>query len=324
MNNKAFKLYGVIPLAIFGALVCATQSSQAQTQTGTVTYTETGNCTFTAVGPANITVVAPCPAACATFGTSTFNQPPITVTSSCTDSATVFAYTPTSSDGNMVTASGSAGLTLTLSYPAFPAFNNLLPFPGDCVTPSCRTVVSQVTIGQTVGGIDTKASVSFTNTLCVVESRHVVFAPGYPIKDDNVDDNLDSTDCSDSPSTPQIVNRFTAGQVVEHHVQILDCSGNDVTVQVAPLVRVMLDLDECIGSYYTSTVLDDVPESANAPDGGVEMVLKGNHFQYNVSTKSYPTGTIKDGTTFFRSCVEVLDRASGAVLGREDAILESK
>jgi hypothetical protein len=280
-----------------GVLLCVSQGLQAQV----VTNNDMG-CSVTINTPPDVAVPLPnrCAGDCtsdgfggATYGV-TINQPETTASSPC----------------------GVTQVTVDYNDPT------LHPPPDfACLTPSCRTIESTITVDTLDGG---KVVIVAQNQLCVESHYQVVFAPGYPIRDDNADDN-DSVTCEDALTTTQIANRFTAGQTVEHHIQILDCSGIDVTSQIAPTVRVMVDVDEYQGAYFGGVVIDDVPESAGAPDGGVEMTLRGNHFQYNVRTQGYETGTIAPGNNkFFRSCVSVVSRGTGVVLGREDAILESK
>ena len=109
-------------------------------------------------------------------------------------------------------------------------------------------------------------------------------------------------------------------------MKLLDCSGNDVTDTVASLVKVTIDVTERTGSYYSSTVLNNVPESyTGVGDGGSRMVLVDHHFRYNLKTTGYETGTMKSAAKFFQSVVRVEYLANpGVAVGQENVILESR
>jgi hypothetical protein len=157
----------------------------------------------------------------------------------------------------------------------------------------------------------------------VLAHVRVVFDP--PLSDDNIDNNF-TPDGADAPGTPEIVNTFTSGQTIPHKVHLLDCNGNDVTDSIGPSVKVKLDVTERMGTYQSSTLYNDVPETYNGQGNpGSLMNLIDHHFQYNLVTKGYEAGTINSATKFFQSLVTVEYLSNpGIVVGRENVILESK
>jgi hypothetical protein len=166
--------------------------------------------------------------------------------------------------------------------------------------------------------------------LTVLAPLQVVFDD--PLMDDNLADNTAMPDtgffdmnCPDDPSTPEFVNRFWVGQTICHRVRILDCNGADVTASLAPCVTVHLDVTERQGTFTSSTLVTDVPQSyVGIGNPGSIMVPLGGQFHYNLDTRGYEAGTA-NSNRFLRSCVWVEYNSSpGIPVGMEDVILESR
>jgi hypothetical protein len=138
-----------------------------------------------------------------------------------------------------------------------------------------------------------------------------------PLSDDNADNNIE-TDAD-------VVNTFKVGSRVINKVKLFDCAGNDVTEAYASLVSVKLDVTLRTTTNTGSDVVNDVPEvSSGVGNAGGLMIPVGDHFQYNLDTTGYATGTAND-ERFYRSAVTVeWVSAPGLVVGGEDALLESK
>jgi hypothetical protein len=158
---------------------------------------------------------------------------------------------------------------------------------------------------------------SATFTVTVLQPLQVIFEQP-PLRDDNVRDDIE-TDLDD-------LNKFKAGQTIPVKVKILDCSGNDVTQTFGPSLTVRIDATERENQGISSSVINDVPEDFNGiGDPETTMVLLGNHFQYNLDTAGFDTGTIDDPNRFFRVHVTAeFNTDPGIVVGEEDALLESK
>jgi hypothetical protein len=191
-----------------------------------------------------------------------------------------------------------------------------VPAPGSLLGPGTHTITATAT--------DSSGNVSTcTFTVTVLSSLRVSFAP--PLDDDNVANN-NTPDGTDAAGTFEIVNQFTAGQTIPHKVKLLDCAGNDVTDIVGSLVKVTIDVTERSGTYYVSSVLNNVAENyTGVGDAGSRMVLLDHHFQYNLKTTGYEAGTMKSTSKFFQSVVRVEYLANpGVIVGQENVILESR
>lgn len=310
MKRQPTSIVGVFALA---AMV-AVQSANAQVPTGPVTVTTDMGCTLTLNPPMDKFAASDLCEGCGAgpgsliYGVGAFVQVDATA-----------ANVTANSCSNSVTA-------VTTDYTVEGTLRP--PIIGFCLAPGCHLVIGAVTIDTSDGG---KATASLTNNICVLGvpgGMQVIFAPGGPISDDGIGDNVNDATCADGPTTPQIINKFTAGQKIPHKVQINDCFGNNITASVAPLVRVFIEVEEWTytTSYQTAAYYSDVPIFDGLPnDIGIEMALNGNHFHYNVDTTGYEQNTIAPGNArFFRSCIRVKDAMSGLVLSREDCILESR
>ncbi|HXJ56015.1 MAG TPA: immunoglobulin-like domain-containing protein, partial [Verrucomicrobiae bacterium] len=190
------------------------------------------------------------------------------------------------------------------------------PESGTLMGPGAHTIT--VTATDACGNTTNR-----TFTVMVLSPLQVVF--DSPLEDDNLANNT-TPDGADATGTPEIVNQFTSGQTIPHKVKLLDCAGNDVTDSVAPLVKVTIDVTERTGGYYSSSILNNVPESyTGVGDPGSRLVLVDHHFQYNLKTTGYDAGTIKSNAKFFQSVVRVEYLANpGVTVGQENVILESK
>jgi len=129
-----------------------------------------------------------------------------------------------------------------------------------------------------------------------------------PLRDDNVRDDIE-TDLDD-------LNKLKVGKTIPVKV----------TTTLGPSLTVRIDATEREDQGSTSTVVNDVPEDFNGVgDAESTMVLNGNHFQYNLDTDGFDTGTINDPTIFFRIHVTAeFNTDPTIIVGEEDALLESK
>jgi hypothetical protein len=181
----------------------------------------------------------------------------------------------------------------------------------------------------TASAVDSSGnSNSCTFTLTVVAPVQVVFdSPAC----DNIDDNTSEPDAGftdmnspDSPSTPQYITCFHAGDNICHHVRLLDCNGNDVTCSLFSCVTVHLDVTERQGTYWLSTLVDEIKDNYNwiGSPGGI-MVPCSSDFEYNLNTTGYQPKTINT-SRFFRACVWVeYNTSPGVPVGMEDVLLQS-
>lgn len=166
-------------------------------------------------------------------------------------------------------------------------------------------------------------------TLTVLAPIRVVF--DSPCSD-NLADNTSMPDagftdmnCPDDPSTSQFINRFSVCDLICHSIRLVDCNGQDVTSELAGSVTVHIDVTERAGSYWTGSLVADVPQnfSGVGSPGGI-MVPGGGQFRYTLNTAGYEAGTV-NGPRFFRSCVWVeYNTSPGIPVGMEDVILESR
>jgi hypothetical protein len=196
------------------------------------------------------------------------------------------------------------------------------PPPGSILGPGVYTVTAVAT--------DSSGNTNqCTFNLTVLSPLQVVFDTP---PDDNLNDNTAEPDagfsdmnCSDSPTTTEIITPFTVGNLVCHKVRLLDCNGNDVTTQMGPYCTVHIDVTERQGTYTSSTLVSDVPlnYACVGSPGGI-MVLNCGEFQYYLNTSGFQAHTI-NSNLFFRSCVWVEYNSSpGVPVGLEDVILESR
>lgn len=184
------------------------------------------------------------------------------------------------------------------------------PAPGSILGPGAHTVTCTATDDS--GNVSTD---SFT--LTVLEPLQIIFEQP-PLADDNVRDDIELD--------ADAVNRFKVGRKIPVKAKILTCDGVDVTTTIAPLITIRIDATERADQGGTSTIINDVPEDfVGVGDPESTMALVGNHFQYNLMTDGFNTGTISDPVRFFRIDLTVeYNTDPGVVVGQEDASLESK
>jgi len=326
MKLKTIK-YGVVPLTLFGALLIAAQLAQAQNVTVDTTGGSAGTCTLTITPPPDKIAGSVVCDGC--FGAGDGG----TVLFGGTYTAGAFAQ----QDATALNVIGNTCATtvsqVTVDYfapgairpPGYCAVSGCgNPYGFECLSPGCQLVIGAYTFEMSDGG---KASVYLSNQVCVEAPFKVVFMPGKPIVDDNIADNTNATTGQDADTSSQAVNRFAVSTVLEHHIQLFDCYGNDVTATYAPLVTVYIDIKEYNGTYASATMINDIVENyVGTGDPGSIMEFKGNHFQYNLKSDktNYDSGTVNN-TKYFRSVVSVVyNDQPGVIVGREDAIFESK
>jgi hypothetical protein len=105
---------------------------------------------------------------------------------------------------------------------------------------------------------------------------------------------------------------------------LLDCNGNDVTCSLFSCVTVHLDVTERQGTYWLSTLVDEIKDNYNwiGSPGGI-MVPCSSDFEYNLNTTGYQPKTINT-SRFFRACVWVeYNTSPGVPVGMEDVLLQS-
>lgn len=126
-------------------------------------------------------------------------------------------------------------------------------------------------------------------------------------------------------SGSNVVNRFTVNSTIPHKIKLLDCAGNDVTAAMASLVTVKIDVTERVQTETGSALLVDVPEDySGVGDAGGLMVFTGGQFQFNLKTKGYESGTVRNNR-FFQSLVTVTyDTNPGTPVGTGFVLMESK
>jgi hypothetical protein len=144
-------------------------------------------------------------------------------------------------------------------------------------------------------------------------------------------DKLDNNDANgvDAAGTPEIVNLITAGSTVPHKIKLIDCTGADVTATAN--VTVNLKVTQNSGSYgnVSNSVTVATTYTGVGGTGGLMTLLDG-HYQYNLKTTGFLADTDNDGKSsandvyYYRSVVEVKDAVTGVVIGREDALLETR
>lgn len=181
------------------------------------------------------------------------------------------------------------------------------PASGSALAPGVHTVTCTATDSS-----GNRSQASFRVT--VLPYLRVAFQA--PILDDNRPNHIE-TDADQ-------VNLFNAGVPMPHVIKLYDVKGRDITAQVAPLVKVQLDVTEREVRGAGSVLIADLPEKA-VEVGGAKgaMVLLNGSFQFNLATVGFTAGT-RNTARFFRSHVRVGYTAVPSVLFEEDATLESR
>ena len=196
------------------------------------------------------------------------------------------------------------------------------PPPGTILGPGVTTV--KCTAYDACGNTNT---CSFK--LTVLAPLQVVF--DCPADDGQQDNHagwwsgFNDWNCPDDQHTTENINQFRSGDKVLHTVRLLDCTGADVTDSLVSSVTVHIDVTERQGDYASSTLFKDVPQNyVSVGSPGSIMVWVNHHFEYNLDTTGYESGTIYN-TKSFRSCVWVeYKTAPGVCAGIEDIFMESK